>query len=472
MNLRRGRGAARCSLRALLLASAGLAAGAQAATAQPPAHGDWPFYGHDIANSRDAGQAGPSAVGAATLSRAWDFAAPVDAGDFTGTPVVAQGTVAVGSVKGRVFALDAATGALKWSRNLNPDDDPNRTINGSAAIVGRRVYVPFAQYHRPQLVALDLRDGSTVWDSVLDRQKDSDTWGSPIVWKRSVYIGTSGAFGEVNDPNVSVRGSVVALNARTGKRRWKTYTVPKGRDGGGVWTTGAIDPRLGRLFVGTGNAYHAPAADTTDAMLALSLRTGKIVARFQATPDDVWTETTNFFSGPDADFGASPNLVAGPGGRPLVGEGQKSGAYWAVDRRTLAPVWHTSTGPGAFVGGILGSTAYDGKRIYGPDTLGGELFALDRAGAVQWASSGGDPIHFNPVSVANGVVYTAELTGFLTARDARTGVLLSRQPLGWGAFGGVAIARGTVYAVTGTSGGTSFDTGGRGHVEAFRPLAG
>jgi polyvinyl alcohol dehydrogenase (cytochrome) len=432
---------------------------------------EWPLYGHDIANSRDGGD-GPSPAQALTLTRVWDRQVPSAAGSFTGTPVIADGTLIVGSSHGTVFALDAKTGALKWSRNLNPGADPRLTINGSAAIAGGRAYVPVADAGHPRVVAFDLASGSIAWDRVLDTQKDADVFGSPVVYGGTLYIGVSGYYGELTDSQVSVRGSVVALDAATGGRRWKTYTVPPGFDGGAVWSTPAIDPHLGRLFVGTGNAYHPPAAGTTDSVLALKLSNGRMLAHFQATPDDVWNATTASVVGSDFDFGASPNLIASPGGRPLVGEGQKSGTYWALDRRTLAPVWHTFAGPGGFLGGILGSTAYDGQRIYGPETLGGELFALGRGGDVEWLSAEPDPLHFNPVTVANGVAYSTDMAGSLTARDAATGVVLAKQPLSWGAEGGVAVADGTVYAVTGTSGLPQLDTSGVGHVEAFRPFEG
>ena len=74
--------------------------------------------------------------------------------------------------------------------------------------------------------------------------------------------------------------------------------------------------------------------------------------KFQATPNDVWNGTTNVLTGPDHDFGASANLFTGPDGRKLVGEGQKSGSYWALDRATMEPVWQTLTGPGSQVGGV------------------------------------------------------------------------------------------------------------------------
>jgi polyvinyl alcohol dehydrogenase (cytochrome) len=88
--------------------------------------GDWPIYGHDLANSRDAGSDGPSAANVASVHQAWAFKSPH--GDFTGTPVVASGTVVAGTNLGSIFALDAVTGRLRWSK------DVGQQINGSAAI--------------------------------------------------------------------------------------------------------------------------------------------------------------------------------------------------------------------------------------------------------------------------------------------------------------------------------------------------
>jgi polyvinyl alcohol dehydrogenase (cytochrome) len=437
--------------------------------AKPLGKGEWPFYGKDLSNSRNGGATGPSYNEVPTLGPVWSFAS--SDGDFTGTPVVAGGKLVVASGGGSVFALDAATGRKLWSKDLNGP------INGTAAIAGKRVFVPVATPGAPSLAAFDLDKGKLLWRTRLDSQKNSDVFGSPVVWQPkpacgrrthcrgepTVYIGTSAEYGEVNDPDVNTRGSVVAIDAATGRRRWKTFAVPPKHDGGAVWNTPAIDTATGRLYVGTGNAYHKPAADTTDAVLALDARSGRIVAKRQATADDVWNGTEGRANGPDYDFGASVNLVRGAGGRKLVGAGQKSGTYWAFDRRTLAPVWSAMTGPGApSVGGIVGSTASDGRRVYGPDTPAGEVWALDLAGSMAWVSSDAGPLQFSPVSVANGVVYTTDMSTHLTARDAGTGVVLAKLPLGAPSWGGVAIAGGSVFAVTGTQ-------GSGGYVVAYRP---
>src|SRR4051794_11241655 len=249
------------------IAALAVAAGASTAAAR------WPLYGHDITNTRNGVRDGPSRAEAATLKEAWRFNAP---SDFTGTPVIANRLVVAGSFDGTVYAIDAVTGRLRWSRRLG------QPINGSAAIDtaaagGPTVYIPLQQVGSPRVAALSLSDGKPRWNTVLTDQPTSSVYASPVVWNGNVYIGTSGPNGDGS----TARGAVVSLNGATGAVRWRTYAVPPGRDGGAVWSSAAIDAATGRLFVGTGNAYHGPAADTTDAVLALDSSSGKIVAHFQ-----------------------------------------------------------------------------------------------------------------------------------------------------------------------------------------------
>ena len=419
--------------------------------------GSWPLYGHDLSNTRDGAQNGPSRDQVDDLGIAWS--AYSGEGDFTGTPVVAGGLVVAGTNKGEVVAYDATTGKQTWAL------EAGKVVNGTVAVSGDRVFVPIAEPHAPRILAVDLATGQPLWDKVIDTQKNADVYGSPVVWNGTVYMGVSAEYGELNDPEVNVRGAVVALDAGTGEERWKTYMVPEGFSGAAVWTTPAIDEATGRLFVGTGNAYQAPAHENTDSVLALDARSGNILDHYQATAGDVWNGTSNVAEGPDHDFGASPNLIEGPDGQALVGIGQKSGTYWALDRDTLEPVWNTLTGPGAQVGGIVGSTAYDGNQIYGPDTPAGESWALGRDGSRKWVSFDGGPLHFNPTSVANGVVYTADMSGSLTARDVDTGLVLNKIPLGAPSWGGVAIAGGTVFVAVGTQSSS-------GYIAAYRVRTG
>ena len=423
------------------LAAAVAVIGAVGSTAPAAASADWPVYGHDLANSRNAGTAGPPAAQVGSLPRAWTFRSQT--GDFTGTPVVADGVVVAGDHGGTVHAIDAVSGKELWSKELGAP------VNGTAAIDldapgGAAVYVPVAQPGSPHLVALSLPDGATRWDTTLTKQENASVYGSPTFSKGSVYIGTSGP----NNDDTRARGSVVALDEGTGKIRWQTFTVPEGRDGAAVWTTPAIDEATGRMYVGTGNNYHQPTTDTEDAILALDTSDGGIVGKYQATADDAFAADNP--AGPDFDFGASPNLFDGPNGQKLVGAGQKSGIYWALDRGSMQPVWQTMVGPGGILGGILGSTAVDESRIYGADTIDGQVFALGRDGSMTWESPDTGAAHLSPASIANGVLYTTDPSGSLNARDPATGSILAKLPLDGPAFGGVSATGGALFVSVGT----------------------
>lgn len=436
-------------------AVAAILAATCAALAPGVASADWLSYGHDLANTRNAGTDGPTRAEAMTLGPYWSFSSTQ--GDFTGTPVVSGSTVVVGSSEGTVDALSATTGKLLWSRKVGA------AINGSAAVASGTVYVPVnineaTGAGSPSVAALSLADGSLLWQTTIDTQAGADVFGSPVVSGGQVYIGTSASFAEDNLSAARDRGSVVALDATTGAIRWKTYTVPAGDDGGAVWSTPAIDPATGRVYVGTGNAYHAPAAATTDAVLALDTSTGAIVASFQATPGDV----NQNGSGLDADIGASPSLFTSATGQNLVGAGDKAGTYWALDGGALALAWKANVGPGGPLGGILGSTAWDGTALYGPESQQTETWSLTPAGASRWTVTDGGDDHLGPVAVANGVVYSTDNQGDLTARSTADGSLLARVPLGAPSWGGVSVSAGTVFAAVGTG-------GPDGSVQALRP---
>src|SRR5436305_5641376 len=298
---------------------------------------DWPVYGHDLSNTRNAGNEGPPASQVAGLSQAWKFDSPT--GDFTGTPVIAGGVLVAGDNGGYVYALNAHTGKELWSANLGAP------INGSAAIDlaaprGPLAFVPVAKEGGPQLVALSITDGTRRWAQQLSDQENSSVFGSPTFWHGAVYMGTSGP----NNDDSHARGTLVALNEANGAVRWRTFMVPPGADGAAVWSTPAIDTDSGRLYVGTGNNYHDPTTDMEDSMVSVDTATGRVLGHYQATSQDAFAADNP--AGPDYDFGSSPNLITSPQGQTLVGEGQKSGDYWAVDRLSMKPVWHTNVGPG------------------------------------------------------------------------------------------------------------------------------
>jgi polyvinyl alcohol dehydrogenase (cytochrome) len=410
----------------------------------------WPMVGADLANTRSVA-GGPSASAAKTLQVAWRFHATN--GDFTGTPVIHDCMVFVGSNGGSVRALQEGTGHLVWQAQLGAGPIPS-----SAAVSGGQVFVAVAAAGHPAVAALDEATGALLWTTTIDRQNHSDAYGSPVVADGVVYEGVAGVVdAEVTDPSINVRGGLVALDAHTGRVLWHTYTVPPGDDGGGIWSSPSLDPMTGLLYVGDGNAYHAPAAATTDSLLVIRASTGMIIRHFQATNGDVFGGLTKL-TGPDLDFGASPNLVTLPDGTVAVGIGQKAAVYWMFRRSDLTPIWHTQLGIGDAFGGVIGATAVDQRGVYGPNTVPGYTWGLQQQGGrLLWLNPGLDAMHYGPVSVSNGVVYTEDSLGFLDAVTASMGSFVDRIPLNpipassyAQAYGGVSIADGMVFADTGS----------------------
>jgi polyvinyl alcohol dehydrogenase (cytochrome) len=468
--------------------------------------GEWPTFGHDSSNTRHQTRERVISPGdAATLSPAWSFST-VDGGgegDITGTPIVSGGCVYVATNRGWVFALNADTGARVWKAKVPYGGG----VNSSVGVSGTRVFVSVSRTERatgcpagdpcigPYVVALNRATGTRAWASrPIDGQRGSDVYGSPVIFDGAILVGVSGGAAELGDEadRYAFQGSMVFLDAATGRILRKTWTIHPPRNpnddyaGAGIWSTPAIDRVAKVAYAGTGNPFR-PQAEHKHANAVLKFDVnrasptfGKVLASYKGNIDEYIPAFSQLpcFDIPgnnppyypqgigscgdiDLDFGASPNLFTTATGRKLVGAGQKSGVYHAFDARTMAPVWNQIVGPPGALGGIVGSTAYDGRAIFGPITVPGYLWSLAATGgAHRWFAPVGDGAHWGPpVAVANGVAYTIDLTGFLDAYDVRNGVLLGKRPLALGgtsspaslAWGGVSVARNTIYAAVGIS---------------------
>ena len=532
---------ARGSVLAVALAAAILAPGATPAapgcandSALPGgAHpgGDWRIYGHDDANTRT--QPAEKTIGpleAAMLGPVWTFSS-VEAGgsgDVTGTPVVADGCVFVGSNDGWVFAMNADSGEPVWKAEVPAGGG----VNSSITVPGDgRVYAAVSHASRspctgtqcegPYVIALDQDDGSLVWQStwhrpggdvkVIDVQPGSDVYGSPVVFDGLVFEGVSGGSAELGDEadRYAFQGSYVILDAATGdvlKKEWVIHPPNEPADefaGAGIWSTPALDRAAKLAYVGTANPFRPQAQhEHANAILKIDLDRasptfGQILDSFAGTleeyvpalselpcvdtpgnPPPYYPQGLGSCSDADLDFGSSPHIFD-VAGTKMVGAGQKSGVFHAFDAETMGEKanWSSIVGPPTSVGGIVGSTAYDGEAFYGPITPGGYLWSIRKEdGLPRWISPVADAVHWgNPVAVANGIVYTVDLKGFLDAYDATTGAPLLHRPIAIGSgtggdpvlsWGGVSVARNTVYAAVGITGLPN------GFVVAFRPGGG
>jgi polyvinyl alcohol dehydrogenase (cytochrome) len=189
-----------------------------------------------------------------------------------------------------------------------------------------------------------------------------------------------------NYPCCTFRGSVSALRARDGAVVWTRYFVdpPKrtgatavgtptfGPSGAAVWSAPTVDAKRGLLYVTSGDNYSHPATATSDAVLALDLKTGQIMWSVQTTAADVFNSSCVSKSmncpnesGPDYDFGASAVLVTTSSGKDVLVAGQKSGVVYALDPDAKGRIlWQTRVGKGGTNGGVQWGMASDGRNIY------------------------------------------------------------------------------------------------------------
>jgi polyvinyl alcohol dehydrogenase (cytochrome) len=475
----------RRALPALAAAAALLAAPAAASAAcDAPASpaGEWPSYGRDLANSRV--QPDEHAIGkdnAASLRPAFVYRTP---GPINATPVVDGGCVFVasqgaGAQEARVAAIDAGTGqeVWAWQSTVGTPSFGGPAVS-TPALSGNLVITPINKNAAPFLVANDRSTGAEVWRRKLDDQANSGVNASAVAYDGMVV---AGFFGNA-DAGSHERGGFVIVDAATGQIVKKTYAIPDadfaaGYEGAGIWSTPAIDTSTGYAYAGTSNPHNPHREHArSNALIKIDLNRGsptfgEIVASYKGVGDTVVpgasqqpvceTKPDVYYAysfsatclAADLDFGSSPNLFA-VDGQKRIGDLQKSGVYHVVDAGTMAGVSRTPVGAACFACNAA-SAAFDSGHAYVAGGPPGELVAIDGANGVPaWAAPIAGGFTYNPVSVANGVVWTQDSQGFLDAYDQRTGaVLVKRNMQGdTGASvrqtttsGGIAIARNTLY---------------------------
>ncbi len=492
-----------------------LVAGLSLAAAHPAAAASstqWPMFGQNLNNTASTSTSiGTGNVGA--LKPKWAF---TTGGDVSARAAVVGGVAYFPDWSGHLYAIKASSGKLIWSKSILADYLPGLASSSVTKIVSRTspavdaasgtVYIGTQTGAR--LLAIDAATGALKWATQLDPHPLAIDTASPVVYNGVVYTGVASleeaAAANPSYPCCSFRGSAVAVNAATGVILWKTYTVPGGYTGGSVWgSTPVVDPARGTVYVTTGNNYSTPTdpAYTTcvnnggtaesclspddhfDSVLSLSMTTGAIVWADRFGSSDDWNVACFFAgdtncpkgSGPDFDFGSGVNMftIQTPTGpQTLIGAGQKSGVYSALDPANGALKWATQVGPGSALGGMEWGSATDGQRIYvavgnfyglpypQSAALGtaGSWAALDPAtGNIVWQVP--DPngsVDLGPVTVANGVVYAASMAGAATAPtmlalNAATGATVWQFASGASTIAGASIANDTIYWGSGYS---------------------
>jgi len=258
---------------------------------------------------------------------------------FETTPIVVNGvmyiTTPVVNKRMLIMAVNAATGERLWdvTYNLGPFQVCCGPVNRGVAVGYGKVYVVTLDDH---LLALDAADGHTLWNStIVNSQYGYSETLAPQIYDGMIIVGSAGG-------EWALRGFVAAYDAKTGQQRWrwmstdpKTYSGDSAQSGGAmVWTTPAIDPKLGLVIFSTGNPN--PDLDGTsrqgdnlysDSIVALDVHTGQLKWYYQEVKHDVW------------DYDAVSNVVlfdVHQNGEtiPAAAEAGKVGWVFILDRRT------------------------------------------------------------------------------------------------------------------------------------------
>jgi polyvinyl alcohol dehydrogenase (cytochrome) len=440
----------------------------------------WSGFGAGLTNTRfqSAEAAGLSPIEVRRLRLKWAFSL----GDVTfarGQPVIVRSRLFAASQSNKLYSLDAKAGCVYWAFDTAAPirggviADPSD--NGSAVFFGDAAANAYA---------VDFASGKLLWKTHVEDHYAAMITAVPNLYQGVLYFGVSSAEeGTGSMPTAeccTYRGSVVALDAGTGKQIWKTYTiaeVPKpttktksgvqrwGPSGAGVWSTPTIDEKRDAIYVATGDNYSDPPTRTSDAILALERATGKLLWSRQITADDAYTVDcdrpvkTNCpdSNGPDADFGQPPILVSLLNGKRALVIGQKSGVAHAIDPDQQGEVlWQKRLGKGGALGGIQWGSAADSDQMYvavsdivfhlvttpnAPGgftmeldpTKGGGLFALRlQTGEQVWSAlppgcgtrAKCSPAQSGAVTAIPGVVFSGSEDGHLRAYRSDTGEII------------------------------------------------
>ncbi len=317
--------------------------------------GNWLAHGRSYDEQRFSPLREIDRSNVAKLGLAWSFDTGVGRG-HEATPIVVDGTIFVSLPWSVVKALDARSGAVLWTHD--PKVPPAWARNACCDVVNRgvavwkgRVYVGTLD---GRLVALDAGTGAVVWEqNTIDRDKPYTITGAPRVVKGKVLIGNGGA-------EYGVRGYVTAYDAETGAQVWRFYTVPgdpsqpfehleleaaaktwNGRwwesgGGGTAWDSMAYDAELDLLYVGTGNGspwsrkLRSPGGGDNlylSSILALRPDTGRLVWHYQTTPGDNWDYTAvQQIVLADLEWNGVP--------RKVLMQAPKNGFFYVLDRAT------------------------------------------------------------------------------------------------------------------------------------------
>jgi quinohemoprotein ethanol dehydrogenase len=429
----------RMRLESLMLAGS-LVLSLQACKKSPPetvvgAGTDWTTHGATSNEQRFSSLSLINEQNIGQLGLLWDRELGSTRG-LEATPLVSNGVIYTTGEWSVAYALNARTGEILWTFDPQVPRSRARTIccdvvNRGVALYNGKVYLGTLD---GRLIALDAKTGKPVWDVITaDQSKPYSITAAPRIAKGKVLIGNAGS-------EFGVRGFISAYDAETGKLLWRTFTVPgdpaRGFEskaleaaaktwngqwwiaggGGSPWDSIVYDPDLDLVYTGTGNGVawyrdlRSPGGGDNlylASILALRASDGEQVWHFQVTPGENW------------DYDATQPLMladlpVGGATRKVIMQASKNGFFYVLDRQTGQFI-----SAKAFVNGVTWATGVDpktGRPQESPSARDGwnaVLVSPSPSGAHNWY-----PMAFHP---ATGLVYIPAREGsvFLNVPDKR-----------------------------------------------------
>jgi quinohemoprotein ethanol dehydrogenase len=319
--------------------------------------GNWMSYGRTYSEQRFSPLKQINDQNVGQLGLAWHVDLDIRRGQEA-TPIVVDGVMYFSTAWSKVLAVNSSSGEKLWS--YDPKVPPQWAVNACCDVVNRGVAVwrgkVFVGTLDGRLIALDAATGKPVWETLtIDSELRYTITGAPRVVKGKVLIGNGGA-------EMGVRGYVSAYDSETGKLAWRFYTVPgdpskpfenpamekaaktwsgnwwKLGGGGTVWDSIVYDPELDLLFIGTGNgtpwdrrARSPQGKDNlfTSSIVALKLDTGEYVWHYQEVPGDAWD-----YDSAEPIILADVTIDGVP--RKVLFQAPKDGFFYVLDRATGA----------------------------------------------------------------------------------------------------------------------------------------
>ncbi len=428
----------------------------------------WNGWGRDLAVSRYQPEPALRASDVSRLKLKWSFAYP--GSGVSGQPTLVDGRLFVASPTGRVYSLDARSGCIYWSYEVGNGVRTAMTVGESAPpqsaprprkLRHKRIAAhldlrkaPSALYlgdDRGTVYALDAARGTLLWKSSVETHPLALLQAAPVLFKDRLYVVTASsepaAMADAGYACCTFRGSVVALDATSGRTVWKTYMVGSephalkredavsafGPAGISILAAPTVDVDRGLLYVVTGRAFEAVAEPLANAVVALDLRDGGVR----------WAKQPGPRSGDAGEFIASAVLRTRAGGERLLIAAQRSGVVYGLDPdREGEIVWQTQLMAGKHEGAIEGSIAADHHALYVPISAGqppqdgGSLVALDLKTGVrrwqveaprepcEWGAEGCLNGQTQAVTVIPGIAFCGDLGGHLRAYSTIDGKVL------------------------------------------------